>query len=365
MDNKAKTNGINGPSILNNDNEYIEEIILNIPDSKPVIVEFNIPAKPKIDYQLKMWNKVNKFEEEAWDEGRKGFKTGFESIDKAFDGGIKSGFQIIAADSNIGKTALISQIAIQLASLNKNAYVMDFSLDDAMPDKLSRLVGSTNKVLLNAVKFPLNYRHLPEMLGRRKNGLNKIRRLNTNYMPYDSNDTTFIEEIEKEILEMLMIFETMNINMKPVVFIDNFHDLNTKEKPNLVDKQKYDHIAQWAADLAIRLDIPIICSAELKKLNSSRRPIVDDIRECVKIKYEAKAIILVYNEVHYKGESAEVYFQRSSTKLKQPVLEAHFAKNKISSFKGRLFFEFFPEMAYLSESSEKASKAYLNKVFSS
>lgn len=75
--------------------------------------------------------------------------------------------------------------------------------------------------------------------------------------------------------------------------------------------------------------------------------------------------MLVYNEAHYKGESAEVYFERSGFKEKQPVLELHFAKNKISSFKGRLFFEFFPEMALIHESSEKASKAYLNKVYSS
>lgn len=274
-----KTNGINGPEILDNEEEYIEEIILDIPSDKPIIAKFKIPAKPKLDHELKMWNKLNEFEKESWNTNRTGFKTGFESIDKAFNGGLKSGFQIIAADSNIGKTAIISQLALQVASLNKNAYVMDFSLDDPMPDKVSRIIASSSKVILDAVKYPLNYTHLPEMLGRRKKGLNKLRELNSNYMPYDSNDTTFIEDIEKEVTEMMITFESLGINKRPVVFIDNFHDLNIKDKPNFQDKQKFDFIAQWAADLAIKYDIPVVCSAELKKLNSSRRPILDDIRE--------------------------------------------------------------------------------------
>ena len=32
----------------------------------------------------------------------------------------------------------------------------------------------------------------------------------------------------------------------------------------------------------------------------------------VKIKYEAKAILLCYNEVHYKGENSNIYFTRNN-----------------------------------------------------
>lgn len=85
----------------------------------------------------------------------------------------------------------------------------------------------------------------------------------------------------------------------------------------------------------------------------------------VKIKYEAKAVLMVYNEVHYKGESADVYFLRSNNPLKQPVFEVHFAKNKIHSFKGRCFFEFFPEMARLEESDAQATKTYSSLIFGS
>lgn len=363
--NKNLNNGITGPSILNNEEEYIENIVIEIPDKKPIIAKFKIPAKPKHEHEVKMWDKINKFEERTWDKNKVGYKTGFESLDKAFDGGLKPGFIIIAADSNIGKTAVISQIAEQVARLNDNAYVLDFSLDDPLVDKLSRVVSCANKVIINAVKTPLNYTQFPDMLARRKNGINKLRAMTSSYAAYDANDTTFIEDIEEIITSTLIDFEANGIKKNLVVFIDNLHDLNIKNRPDLQDKNKYDHIAQWAADISIKYDIPFVCSAELKKLNSTRRPVLDDIRENVKIKYEAKAVMLVYNEVHYKGEGAEVYYERSDVNGKQPVLELHFAKNKISSFKGRLFFEFFPEMSYITPSSEKASKAYLNNIYSS
>lgn len=365
MSNHKKFNGINGPSILDNTEEYIEEIVLDIPDKKPIIAKFNIPATPTLEHELKAWEKINNFEKRSWDTQKKGLTTGFKSIDKAFEGGLVPAFYIIAADSNIGKTAVMSQIAVQVAKLNKSAYVMDFSLDDPLPDKMSRIVGSNSKVLINAVKNPLNYLHMPDMLARRKEGLNKIRRMVSNYMPYDANDTTFIEDIEQYVTKMMIDLEILGEKRQLSVFIDNLHDLNIRDKPNLQDKAKYDYIAQWAADLSIKFDIIVICTAELKKLNSTRRPALDDIRESTKIKYEAKAIILVYNEVHYKGVEAEVYYNRSDLKEKQPVLELHFAKNKVSSFKGRLFFEFIPEMAHLIESSEKASKSYLNSIYSS
>ena len=34
---------------------------------------------------------------------------------------------------------------------------MDFSLDDAMPDKLARVAACSGRLIINAVKTPLNY----------------------------------------------------------------------------------------------------------------------------------------------------------------------------------------------------------------
>ena len=116
--------------------------------------------------------------------------------------------------------------------------------------------------------------------------------------------------------------------------------------------------------MATKYGIPIITTAEFKKLNGYRRPSLDDIRESVKIKYEAKAILLCYNEVGLKGEAASIYYELQGKSQKQPVFEVKFGKNKMSSFKGRLFFEFYPDIAYFEPADKASTKRYNNLIYS-
>lgn len=353
---------INKAFIENDPKPHTEHGVVFI-QNQNVNVEFSVPGAPKVDYMKPMWDKLNLFEAESWSDDDIGLKTGFTTIDDAFDGGLKNGFIVLAGDSNLGKSAIMSQLAWQIASLNDNAYVMDFSLDDPMNDHLARIIASGSKVFINAAKNPKNYTKYPGMLVRRRKALNILRSKVSNYCAYDASETSFIEDIEDMVKQKAIDLKAAGVNKKIVVFIDNLHDLNIKSQPNLEDKSKFERVAEWASDLAIRYKIPVVCTAELKKLNSTRRPTLDDIRECVKIKYEAKAIILVYNEVHYKGEGAQIYYAVNNNPLKQPVLELHFAKNKISSYKGRCFFNLFPSMARIEEVPKQTAQTYANLIY--
>lgn len=116
--------------------------------------------------------------------------------------------------------------------------------------------------------------------------------------------------------------------------------------------------------MATDLDVPIVCTGEFRKINGYRRPGVDDIRESVKIKYEAKSILLIYNEVSLKGEAAQIFFNLQGKPTKQPIFEVKFGKNKYSSYKGRIFFYFFPEMAYFQPTSAQDTKTFNNLLYS-
>lgn len=353
-----------GPVIPQQDVEYTDaSCTMTIGAQNPNQVSFKYPAKPTEDYQLAMWQTLDSFENNAWQAKNVGIKTGMDCIDKAFEGGLYPGFIIIGGDSNLGKTAFLTQLANGIVENNQDVYVMDFSLDDAMPDKLSRVAANSGRLIINAVKTPLNYMQYPLMLIRRKNALLRLRLNVHKYRAYDSTFSTCVEDIEKEIQDKLILFDASGQQKKLVVCIDNFHDLNIAAEPRLQDKEKYDKIAQWCSDTAIKYNITIVCSAELKKLNGSRRPQLDDIREAVKIKYEAKAVLLVYNEVHYKGEGADVFFMKQNCPFKQPIFEVHFAKNKFGTYKGRNFFEFYPEMAYMKECDPAAQKTYSQVIF--
>lgn len=329
------------------------------------------PKKPKnlMPHQSEFWDVIDSFEDRAWSNAATGIPTGFKGLDKALDGGWQTGWILVGGDSNIGKTSFLSQLAWSAAMTNNDVYVLDFSLDDPMHDKIPRVVASANKVIINAVKNPNGYAHLPQMLQRREQGLDKLRTAIDRYRAYDANHSTDIDKIEDTIKETLVNLEVeaQNTGVKAkrlIVFIDNFHDLATSAKEAIgSDKMKYDYLAQRVSDLATKYDICVVTTGEFKKLNGFRRPGLDDLRESVKIKYEAKAVLLCYNEVGLKGESASIYFEQQGDSTKKPVFEVKFGKNKMGSFKGRLFFEFYPDIAFFEEADAQSTKRYNNLIY--
>lgn len=337
----------------------------------PLTVRQNV-TKPKglLQHQSEMWDVLDAFEDRAWSGRNYGIKTGWQNIDDAFEGGLKTGWVIIGGTSNIGKTSFLSQMAWQIAHANSDVYVLDFSLDDPMHDKIPRVVASANRVIINAVGNPKGYSQYPEMLKRRNQGLEMVRNAVNKYRALDANHSTDIDIIEETIKKTLVgLQEEADQNgtecRRLVVLIDNFHDLTTTAKEATQgDKQKYDYLAQRVSDMATKYDIPLVTTGEFKKLNGFRRPGKDDLRESVKIIYEAKAILLCHNEVGLKGEAAGIYYDRQGKAEKQPVFEVSFGKNKFGSFKGRHFFDFYPELAFFDPADKASTRKYNNLIYS-
>lgn len=332
-----------------------------IPIGSPIA---NMSCPSKLAHEKEMFDRLLEFENDAFNPSTKGFTTGFPELDKGLEG-LQTGFHMIAGDSNMGKTGFMSQIAWQVSQLNKDAYVMDFSLDDPMKDKIPRVVACGSKVLINAVRNPVGYAQFPEMINRRNQGMQQLVNSIDKYKVYDSSFSSMIEKIEEEIKRHKIELAANGIKKRICVFIDNFHDLETSAKEaSGSDKNKYDYLAQKISDMATDLDVPIVCTGEFRKINGYRRPGVDDIRESVKIKYEAKSILLIYNEVSLKGEAAQIFFNLQGKPTKQPIFEVKFGKNKYSSYKGRIFFYFFPEMAYFQPTSAQDTKTFNNLLYS-
>lgn len=357
-------NVIGKPFVSPDGQEVNKEVFVEYKDGSNKTFNLNIPKVPdsQDEFETFMRNRLDKFENDSWTYETNILDSGFDNINRVLEGGIKPGFYIIAADSNVGKSILQQQLGRQIAERNENAMVLDFSLDDAVDDRLSRGIASYSKVIINSVKNPNKYSQYPNMLLRRLHGLTFFRNIVDRYIVFDSEDGTDIEFIEEKIIKAKINADMKNIDKRIVVLIDGFHDLTIKAHPNYQDNQKYEYLATAIANLAKQYNIPIICTAEIKKVNGAFRPMPDHIREASKIKYQAKCIIMCYSDVHYKGEGAEIFFNRSDKEEKQPVLEAHFAKNKLSSFKGRLFFESYPELARVEEASLESSKNYLSLI---
>lgn len=344
------------------DKNYISEIEIN-----GTSYEFEISGECKTTMGKTTLNKINKFDKETWNSNSDGIDSGFTMINKAFHNGLVPGFYIIAGDSNLGKTSFSTQLIWQILHNNENVFILDFTLDDSEDSKISRLVGSWVQLNSNAVKYP-NGQDIGNLL-RRRIGLNNLVKNSDKYQCFDSASTeantenkkrkmTDIETIEYVIRKTIKeLDKDENKKTQIVVMIDSFHDLSIEALPTLQDTPKFNKIASWAAELQQELGIVLMCTAEIKKLEKDGvRPSLGSIRESIKIRYEADAIILLYNDVHYNSESAEVFFLEDGNK--SPILEAHVAKNKLSDWKGRIFYKMFPKISYFIECTEDETRRY-------
>jgi len=295
--------------------------------------------------------------------GREGLKTGWRRLDRALNG-LQPGLHIVAAESNSGKSLFINQLAWQMVNYNNNIHIIDVTLDDTKFEKYCRLIAHISGLPINTVKRAgVVKEREPGPFNSVKSVVETLKQMALKYEIIDGaqagNIGQLLELIKSRRVDLLALEEPMQL----VVFVDSFHDILPDIKTSS-ENSKFDYIAQTLSEAANELDIPVVCTAELRKLNGLRRPVLDDIRESVKIRYEAKSILLCYNDVGSRGENADVFFYLPNDVAKYPVFETHVAKNKFNSYKGRICFEFIPELAYFQEPDDATHRKYLDTISS-
>ncbi|MFE4029316.1 DnaB-like helicase C-terminal domain-containing protein [Priestia sp. YIM B13551] len=350
----------NPPGVENNPNEITPELIREVAGEQEPF------------FRTKMRQTIDEVEEYSWNRGELGgLDWGYESLNKAFEG-LNTGVHLVAGQSNIGKSSFMLQLAWQVSQANqtptkerpRKAFVLYFSLDDSNNELLPRLVAIDQRIPINVVRFPKKYQDNSTYMKKRAEGVIKLKQSVDFINMQDVNNGSDIEYIQETMEAYHVELMKVDPSYQLVVFIDNFHDITIGDEKlrSKTGGEKYDHIADLLTKIATKYDCPIVCTAEFRKLNGNRRPTVDDIRESVKILYEAKAVLLCYNEVSIRGQQATVHWMRADNPNKQPVYEVHVGKNKYSSFKGRMFFEFIPEMAFSREVSDAGAQRYSQMV---
>lgn len=341
-----------------------------VPD-EPILTEEILNHIQTPPFVSEMLSKIQDVDTYAWNRGKMGLDFGFDSLNKAFNG-FNVGLHLVAGGANTGKSMVLLQILWNVSLKNqfisddhpKKAFALYFSLDDSNNELMPRIVAMDQKITINQVLFPKTLEHEPLIMNKREEGFQHLRDNSKFFAMYDANDGSSIEHIERtmrkyqEQLEMMAPGE-----FQIAVFIDNFHDVTVEEAGYSEDNARFDYISGRLNQLAVEFDSPIMCSAEFRKINSHKRPQEDDIKSTGKVTYESKGTILVYNEVGAKGDQADVYWEMTDTTQpdmvrKMPVFEMHIAKNKFSSYKGRQFLRFIPEMASFFEVEQEEAQLY-------
>jgi len=300
-----------------------------------------------------------------------GLDWGMECFNDAFEG-LNPGMHLIAGAPNTGKSCLCLNMAWNIVKANKDtenpAYVLYMGLDDNTRELLPRIVAMDQRIPISVVSKPRKYAKIMNMqpaLMRREEGIKNLKEnipyfkiIDQSYAP-GIND---IETIERVIKRHIAELKDINPNYKMVVFIDNFHNINSEIGYYSDDKSKFNYISGQIGEMCTLYDMPIICTAEVQKSQGAHRLITGAVREGYKIEYDAKVVMLCYNDVGMKGESANLYWEQEGYNEKRPVLEVRIGKNKISAFKRTMFFEFVPEMSYIRQATPSGSIRYAQMI---
>ena len=255
----------------------------------------------------------------------------FKLLAKNIDG-IQPGFYVISADSNVGKTAFLTNVCLDLILTNPEVKVVYFSLDDNKYYTVYRLLSILTQFQINDVRKQLSNANEKNTLDAKRDLILDLVE-NGRLIVKDLGDLNNISQLV-ETLQAVGSFENM------VVFIDGMYNLNTDVKEGI----RMENIAraQTIKEIVDKYNIPVITTGELRKKTKEegkdKKPSLHDLSETGKYSYNANVVWLLYP------------LTASQLKEDQSALVLEFAKNKLSDFKGTQDINFIRATGTMEES---------------
>ncbi len=223
---------------------------------------------------------------------------------------------------------------------------------------MPRYIANDQRITIGQAKSPEKYEDNAEIMGTRNAGLKNLYNRVDRFGMFDETDMTDIEDIEQHIKDIKMM---MPEGTRVVICIDSFNDVTVRDQNFRNDDERIAYVAKTLKSWSTTYDAIVMCTAHIRKTNG-KRPTEDDLKDTIVLRYEATMVILMYNEVGIKEESAVVYWESEETENKMPVAEVRFAKNKHSSMKRTRFFEFIPDYSLFMESSKEDENRYASHI---
>ena len=231
-------------------------------------------------------NAIGSFLEEIRSGENNGIPTGFNQVDKALDGGIFPGLFIIGAESSLGKSTIILNMAEQLAENGTD--VIYFSLEMSKRELIARGISRQTFILNNMKDCVLNKTTKQILKG-------------------DPDDYSDAVEKYKKIAKNLVIFEDqsgIDINdlktyvenhvkftgKSPVVILD-YLQLIAPIGANDTDKMKMDYTVKGLKQLSQKLNVPVIAISSINREGYGTRVSMKDFKESGAIEFSSDVLL--------------------------------------------------------------------------
>jgi len=277
------------------------------------------------------------------------FGPDFSQLSKALNGNWKGTFMLVGGKPNCGKTAFLTSLACRIAKhgseTENNTCVIYHTIDDTAAQMLPKFVCAAegSKTLeINQVLTPGYYQSLGiDVVEKRNVGYSKIKDLVERGRlilkdSQDGNSLAFVESLIKYYTEE---YPKRNI----IYILDNFHKLQDLQN-NAIGHEVYRSMSQRVKNIAGKYNTTIIATVEYTKTPYGEKPTNYNISSTVQLEYDGNVIMHLYNDLHDKKDRANDYHtvKYNNTITRLPRIELSIQKNKISSFKENLFFDFYP-----------------------
>lgn len=297
-----------------------------------------------------------------------GYKVpGFKTVEDKLEG-LESGLYLFAAESNVGKSAVMMNMLFDIATCNKNSlYGLYYTLDDSKNEIIPRVLAMTHEFPISVASKPVRFENIiakgqdntgavEEYLDKREDAIEALKEQNENFKIIDSNTVRYAEDIYDHIKKVSIFLKYYD--KKPIIAIDALNDIRFRDKNFSSERERNDHIARTIKEWTVEFDVIIFGSIHLRKLNANRRPTLDDAKESVEYIYEASVVWLLHNDVSKNENAAKVFYadqdyDEDEEFEKRPIIEFDWAKNKKSSYKGTTFFKFVPEYSKIYDIAEE------------
>lgn len=235
--------------------------------------------------------------------------------------GIQRGLILIGARANIGKTATMVNIALDLLDTNKDVVVYFYTLDDTKAIIVNRFLGVITRIPINAIQKaggnldPSNITYAEDQK-KVEDAYEKIKTLHSRGRLYikDIDDIQHISDIEADVVR------EKEAGRQAVVFIDALFNLQVDSTTTGgIREMNIDRATQIKA-IVDRYDIPLFCTVEVRKsekhAEEKKAPTLDDIMETGKFGYNANLVWILHSSAQHTESTPYISVQVSCVKNK-------------------------------------------------
>lgn len=226
-----------------------------------------------------------------------GLDTGFGALNKYTQGFQEGQLIILAARPAMGKSAMAMNLAVNIASCNKNGNgtVAVFSLEMAAEQLFERMVAADSSIRLNQIKSG-------------KIAKNDWVRFNTSCIRLGGMNLYFDDSSDSTIASIRAKCRKLKSESGLDFIVIDYLQLIESDSASqrLSQQEKISKITRSLKLMARELEVPVLALSQLSRKVEERddkRPIMADLRDSGSIEQDADIVMFLYRDEYYNHSS--------------------------------------------------------------